>query len=59
MTYGDKIRSMNNEELARFLSMCVIPDDGSEPMYIYGVGRFILEDDLADKLGEEIKGDLK
>ena len=56
MTYGDKIRSMSDKELAEFLSVCVIPDDSSEGMYISGVGRFMWAEDLADKLGEEIEG---
>ena len=59
MTYGDKIRSMNDKELAEFLSMCEIPSNDSEDMFICGVGHFWWEEDLADKLGEEIKGDLK
>lgn len=53
MTYGDKIRSMNDKELAEFLSWCMIPDDDSESMYIYGVGFFWCAKDLEDKLGEE------
>ena len=56
MTYGDKIRSMNDKELAEFLSQCVIPDNESESMLICGVGHFIWTEDLADKLSEEIKG---
>lgn len=59
MTYGDKIRSMNDKELARFLSQCVIPEDDSRDMFICGVGHFWWAEDLADKLSEEIKGDLK
>lgn len=59
MTYGDKIRSMNDNELAEFLSACVIPDEGNEAMYISGVGRFMWTDDLADELSQQIKGDLK
>jgi len=55
MTYGDKIRSMNDKELAEFLSACVIPDNDSESMYICGVGHFTWEEDLADKLSEEIE----
>lgn len=54
MTYGDKIRSMNDNELAEFLSQCVIPDDEAN-MFIYGVGHFVWTDDLADKLGEQIE----
>lgn len=56
MTYGDKIRSMNDKELAEFLSACVIPDNDSESMYICGIGHFMWSEDLADKLGEEIEG---
>jgi hypothetical protein len=59
MTYGDKIRSMNDKELAEFLSQCVIPDDKCKLMFIYGIGHFGWTEDLADKLSEEIKGDLK
>ena len=59
MTYGDKIRSMNDNELAEFLSLCVIPDDVCKLMFIYGIGHFGFTDDLEKKLGEQIKGDLK
>ncbi len=59
MTYGDKIRSMNDKELAEFLSQCVIPDNESESMFICGIGHFIWTEDLADKLSQQIKGDLK
>lgn len=59
MTYGDKIRSMNDKELANFLSLCMIPEDDSESMFIYGIGHFMWAEDLADKLGEEIKENLK
>lgn len=60
MTYGDKIRSMSDKELAEFLSLCVIPDDEyASSMFIYGVGHFVWTEDLADKLSEEIKGDLE
>ena len=59
MTYGDKIRSMDDKDLARFLSLCMIPENDSESMFIYGLGHFTWTEDLADKLGEEIKGDLK
>lgn len=55
MTYGDKIRSMSDKQLAAFLSSCVIPEDVCEPMDITEVGRFDTQDDLEDKLGEEIK----
>lgn len=55
MTYGDKIRSMNDKQLAVFLSSCVIPEDVNEAMEITEVGRFDTIDDLEDKLGEEIK----
>ena len=55
MTYGDKIRSMNDKELAEFLSACVIPDDECKLMFICGVGHFGWTEDLADKLGEEIE----
>ena len=54
MTYGDKIRSMNDEELANFLCKSVIPIDECESIYIYGIGHFGWEEDLADKLKEEI-----
>ena len=54
MTYGDKIRSMNDEELANFLCKCVIPKDECESIFVYGVGHFEWEEDLADKLKEEI-----
>ena len=57
MTYGDKIRSMNDKELAEFISQCVIDDNEGEAMYIYGIGHFVWAEDLADKLGEEIKED--
>lgn len=57
MTYGDRIRSMNDKELAGFLSTCVIPDNNSESMFICGIGHFMWAEDLADKLGEEIEGD--
>ena len=56
MTYGDKIRSMNDTELAEFLSACVIPDDEyASSMFICGVGHFTWAEDLADKLSEEIE----
>lgn len=55
MTYGDKIRSMSDKQLANLFSSCVIPEDESEAMQIYGVGYFYTRDDLEDKLGEEIK----
>ena len=55
MTYGDKIRSMNDKQLAAFLSQCIIPEDACEAMTILDVGRFDTQDDLEDKLGEEIK----
>lgn len=55
MTYGDKIRSMSDKELAEFLSNCVIPDDASECMYICGIGTFMWQEDLAEKLAEEIE----
>lgn len=55
MTYGDKIRSMNDKELAEFLSQCVVPDNEGEAMFICGVGHFVWAEDLADKLGEEIE----
>lgn len=57
MTYGDKIRSMNDKDLAEFLSACVIPDNDSESMYICGVGHFMWPEDLAEKLAEQIEGD--
>lgn len=53
MTYGDKIRSMNDKELAEFLSQCVIPDDECKLMFIYGIGHFGWIEDLAEKLGEQ------
>ena len=57
MTYGDKIRSMTDNELAKFLSQCVIPDDEyASSMFIYGVGHFGWTDDLEDALGKEVKG---
>ena len=59
MTYGDKIRSMNDKELAEFLGECVIPDNDSERMFICGVGHFMWTEDLEKKLGEQIEGDLK
>lgn len=59
MTYGDKIRSMNDKELAEFLSECVISDNEGEAMFICGIGHFVWAEDLADKLGEEIKNDSK
>ena len=55
MTYGDRIRSMNDKDLAEFLSLCIIPAELYEPMYITNVGRFHFEEDLAEKLGEEIE----
>ena len=55
MTYGDKIRSMNDKQLAAFLSQCIIPEDVCEPMTILDVGRFDTQDDLEDKLGEEVE----
>ena len=55
MTYGDKIRSMNDKELAELLS-CMIPEDDIEPMFIYGVGFFRCTKDLADKLSEQMEG---
>ena len=55
MTYGDKIRSMNDKQLADFLSKSIIPADECEKMTILDVGRFDTQDDLEDKLGEEIK----
>lgn len=55
MTYGDKIRSMNDKQLADFLSKSIIPADESEMMVIFGVGCFSTQDDLEDKLGEEIE----
>lgn len=55
MTYGDKIRSMNDKQLADFLSQCIIPEDVCEKMTILGVGCFDTQDDLEDKLGEEIE----
>lgn len=57
MTYGDKIRSMNDKQLADFLSKSIIPADECEMMAIFGVGCFCTRDDLEDKLGEEIKPD--
>ena len=55
MTYGDKIRSMNDKQLAAFLSQCIIPEDVCEAMTIFDVGRFDTQDDLEDKLGEEVE----
>ena len=55
MTYGDRIRSMNDKELAEFLSLCIIPAELYEPMYITNIGRFHFEEDLMEKLGEEIE----
>lgn len=55
MTYGDKIRSMNDKQLADFLCKSIIPADECELMAIFGVGCFSTQDDLEDKLGEEIK----
>ena len=54
MTYGDKIRSMSDKELAHFLGCCVITDDEYEPMFICGIGHFTWIDELAHKLGEKI-----
>lgn len=44
MTYGDKIRSMNDKQLADFLSKSIIPADECEMMAIFGVGCFYTQD---------------
>lgn len=55
MTYGDRIRSMNDLELAEFLTACIIPENPSEYMYISGLGRFMWSEDITAKLATEIK----
>ena len=54
MTYGDKIRSMNDHELAEFLSRCVVSDDDYSDMFIYGLGHFTWAEEVEDALHLEI-----
>ena len=53
MTNFDKIKSMTEEEFARFLCNCTIPEDESEDMYLYGYGHFLYEEDIVKMLKEK------
>lgn len=51
-TYGDKIRSMNDAELAKFL--CSVADLSDDTMYyVPEIGSFVDWAWLAEKLGKE------
>lgn len=51
-TYGDKIRSMNDEELAKFL--CAVGELSNDTSYyVPEIGSFVEWQWLGEKLGEE------
>lgn len=55
MTYGDKIRSMNDKQLADFLSKSIIPADECESVIETEIVKLsdILE--IIDNIGKENK----
>lgn len=58
MTNGDKIRSMTNEQLARFITAiidcCTMDGKLCVKCPLYEAGEFCLECEIAEYLGKEV-----